>query len=92
MDIEEIENIVIECLKENLEYSGEEIPTINKNTKPVSDINGFDSLRTVEMLVAAGEKLGLELSPKAFSGIKFEDADISTIATAINKAKQEANK
>ena len=88
MDIERIEDILIECLKENFKLSNEEIPSINKNTKLARDLNGFGSLRAVEVLILVGEKLGCELSAhKIFSEIKFEDADISTIAVAINKVK-----
>lgn len=92
MDVEKIENIFIECLKENLELSGDKIPSINRNTKPC-DLNGFESLRTIEVLVLVGERLDCELSAhKVFSEIKFEDADVSTIVAAIDKLRKKAKK
>lgn len=93
MSIEKIEYIFIECLKKNLELSEGEIPPINKNTKLACDLSNFDSLRTVEVLILVGEKLGCELpAHKVFSEIKFEDADVSTIAAAIDKVRKKTKK
>lgn len=93
MSIEELQNIVIECLRENLELSGEEIPPITKNTRPACDLSGFDSLRTIEVLVALEEKIGCDLPPdKIFSGMKFEDATVSTITRAIDQFEKEVSK
>lgn len=93
MSIEELQKVVIECLRENLKLSGEEIPLITKNTKPACDLSGFDSLRTIEVLVALEEKIGCDLPPdKIFSAIKYEDATVSAITIAIDKVEKEASK
>jgi Phosphopantetheine attachment site. len=93
MDILELEQIVIDCLVENLELSGESVPPITKTTKPACDISGFDSLRTIEVLVALEEKVECELPPdKIFSGKKFEDITVSTIASSIYEVKKESKK
>ncbi|MFL0800728.1 MAG: acyl carrier protein [Agarilytica sp.] len=93
MDIPEIEQVVIDCLVENLELSGEPVPPITKATKPACDISGFDSLRTIEVLVTLEEKVECELPPdKIFSGKKFEDMTVSNIANSIYEVKKESIK
>jgi|GEM_PF-2647959 len=89
----EIEKIVIACIQENLELSGETVPALNGSTKPATDLSGFDSLRTLEVLVNIEEKLSCELPPdKVFTGMKFEDITISDLADAIQKVKKEGEK
>ena len=84
------ERIVIKCIQENMELSGEPVPQIAKSTKPACDLSGFDSLRTLEVLVSIEEKIGCELPPdKIFSDIQFEDVTVSTIVNAIIKIKKE---
>jgi len=91
MGLQELENIVIECLKENLELSGEAVPLITKNTKPACDLSDFDSLRAIEVLVSIEEKVGCDLPPdKIFFDKKFDDITVSSIAEAIDKVKKES--
>jgi len=90
MSLQEIEDVVIHCLKENLELSGEPVPPITSSTKPACDLRGFDSLRTIEVLISIEEKVGCDLPPdKIFSGTKFEDITVSSIAIAIDKVKED---
>jgi len=92
MSTEELERIIIDCLKENLELSGEPVPPIDRNTKPASDLGGFDSLRTIEVVVTLEEKLECDLPPeKLFEDKKFDDISVKGIALAIEdliKAKK----
>ncbi|SEL65634.1 acyl carrier protein [Nitrosovibrio tenuis] len=91
MNLEELEIIVIQCLRENLELSGDPIPIITSSTKPAHDFIGFDSLRTIEVLISIEEKVGCELPPeKIFSDKRFEDITVSSIANAIYQIKKEA--
>ncbi|MBT2970507.1 MAG: acyl carrier protein [Candidatus Thiodiazotropha sp. (ex Ctena orbiculata)] len=91
MSLHEIEDIVIQCLKENLELSGEAVTTITRSTKPANELSGFDSLRTLEVLISIEEKLGCELPPeKVFTGIKYDDLTVSMLAKAIDEVKKEA--
>ena len=64
MELSELENIVIQCLQENLELSGETVPPISRNTKPACDLSGFDSLRTIEVLINLEDKLNCDLPPE----------------------------
>ena len=90
MSESELEQIVLACLQENLELSGEAVHTINRHTKPATDLNGFDSLRTLEVLISIEEKLDCELPPdKVFSGLNFEDITVSAMVAAIQKATKE---
>ncbi|MEQ8289309.1 MAG: acyl carrier protein [Gammaproteobacteria bacterium] len=92
MKLAEIEKIVIQCLVENLKLSGEPIPNITPDTKPGCDLSGFDSIRTLEVLINIEEKLNCELSPdKVFLDKKMEDVAVSTIAKTIHKIKKELN-
>ncbi len=91
MSLRDIAKVVIQCLKENLEFSGEPVLNITRNTKPANDLSGFDSMRTLEVLVNIEEKLGCELPPdKVISGNKHDDLTVSMLAEAIEKIKKEA--
>jgi acyl carrier protein len=80
------EQIVIDCLIENFELSGEPVPTITPDTKPALDLDGFDSLRTIEVIVTIEEKLECDLPPeKIFENKKFEDYSVKNIADAIDE-------
>lgn len=93
MGISELEQVVIDCLIENLELSGEPVPPITKATRPACDISGFDSLRAIEVLVTLEEKVGRDLPPdKIFSGKKFDDVTVSTIAQSIYELKEGSKK
>ncbi len=89
MGAQEIEEVVIRCLQENIEFSGETVPTITGNTKPASDISGFDSLRALEVLISIEEKLGWELNPgQVFAGNSLENITVTSIALAIKKIEE----
>ena len=91
MAILDIEQIVIDCIRENLELSGDVVPTITRNTHPANDLSGFDSLRTLEVLIAIEEKLECELPPdKVFSDMRFEDTTIGSLVSVIQKIKRES--
>lgn len=90
MNLQELEDFVIQCLKENLELSGEPVPEITKSTKPATDLSGFDSLRAIEVLIALEEKIGCDLPPeKVFSNQKFEDITVSSLVSAIDTIRKE---
>ena len=93
MVLSEIEDVVIHCIKDNLELSGESVVPITKNTKPARDLKGFDSLRTLEVIVSIEEKIGCELPhDKIFSGKKIEDITVTSIANAIDEVRKEVVK
>ncbi|MEW8051119.1 MAG: acyl carrier protein [Candidatus Thiodiazotropha sp.] len=86
----DIEQIVIACIRENMELSGEVVPIITMNTNPANELSGFDSLRTLEVLIGIEERLECELPPdKVFSGMSYEDITVSSLVSAIQKIKQE---
>lgn len=57
----EIEQQLLQCIKENLEESKNEIPTLEANTEIFTAIDGFDSLRAIEILIKMESVLGCEL-------------------------------
>ena len=86
METEALEQIVIDCLKENLELSDEPVPLITPHTKPASDLNGFDSLRTIEVIISLEEKLNCDLPLEKIVGSKkFEEVSVKDIAQTIDK-------
>lgn len=86
MTIEALEQIVIGCLKENLELSGEPVPPITGDTRPASDLGGFDSLRTIEVIVSLEDKFACDLPPeKIFGNRRLEDMSVRSIALAIDE-------
>ncbi|PTQ98737.1 phosphopantetheine binding protein [Nitrosomonas nitrosa] len=93
MTIQELEYIVIQSLRDNLELSGESIPDITNSTKPASDLAGFDSLRAIEVLMSIEEKIECELPPeKIFSNINLEDITVSSMVRSIYQFTKEKTK
>lgn len=86
-----IEEIVIRCIRENLEYSDEPVPAITGDTKPSCDLAGFDSLRTIEVLMNIEEKLGHEIhAEKLLFNNNYEEITVSMLARAIEDAIKES--
>jgi len=84
MGIEQIELEIINCIKVNIEDSGEEIPDINKKTGVFTGIAGFDSLRAIEVLISLEEVFGCELPPeKVFTKKPPGTDDIGDVAKAV---------
>lgn len=90
MEIKELEDLVIDCIKQNIEDSEEEIPEITSTTGVFTGIAGFDSLRAIEVLVTLEDKLGKELSPDNIFVSKPAGSDrVCDIAKAIKAALDE---
>lgn len=86
MNLQQLELDIIECLTDNIRSSGEAVPTITSTTAPQRDIAGFDSLRTLEILIELEEKLGQELPPeKVFLSPYHSDQTVADLAKAIYK-------
>lgn len=84
MDLIQIELDLIEYLVDNIKKSGEVVPTITRDTAPLSDILGFDSLRTLEILIELEEKFGCDLPAEKFFDIPHpERQSIADMAKTI---------
>ena len=82
----EIEKKIIDCIIQNIGMSGEKIPDITGETVLLRDIDGFDSLRTLEVLTELGADLDLEIPLEiAFSNSDHQSLDISGMARNIKK-------
>ena len=57
---------VIEVVRQVQEASGRAVGDIRPDTRPVGDIDGFDSLSGVEASALLSEALGFEVSDNAF--------------------------
>lgn len=84
METSEIEKKIIDCIIRNIGMSGERIPAITEATVPFRDIDGFDSLRIIEVIVDLEVALDIGLQPKElFSGSDPQSLDISGISRII---------
>ena len=64
MEIEEIKKSLIECITKNLVESKNEVVALDGDTVLLNDIDGFDSLRAIEVLVDFEEIVNTELPPE----------------------------
>lgn len=62
----EVRSALFGAIKELQEKSGDPVPEITNDTRPVEDIEGFDSLRCLEVEVLMCEQLGVELNDIPF--------------------------
>lgn len=86
MNTAEIEEKIITCLQENIELSDEPVPELTRNTAPLRDISGFDSLRSLEVLVELSEIFGCELTAnKLFPTKDASSVEICMLAQTIGK-------
>jgi acyl carrier protein len=84
MDIKTIELEIINCIKGNIEDSGDEVPEINRGTGVFTGIAGFDSLRAIEVLISLEEVFDCELPPeKVFVKKPPGTDDIGDVAKAV---------
>ena len=95
MDKSEITEKLIYSIAEVQKMSGRPLEAINSATKPVGDIQGFDSLNGVEAAVILSESLGCELPAETlFISKKGKRAlSIAEIAADVSKIiKEEKDK
>jgi len=93
MDLEKIESKLISCIRNNIEESGEEVTDITCETVLLDGIQGFDSLRAIEVLIDLEEVFGCELSPEAVFLKKPPEKDtIEDIANAIKDIVDQGGK
>jgi hypothetical protein len=58
MSLEEIEGLVLEVLKQVQELSGREWAGLSAGNKPIGELDGFDSLCSIEATIMVEQKLG----------------------------------
>ena len=61
MDRERVEGVVIDAVKQVQETSGQKTGPIGSDTKPLQDIDSFDSYCGVEAALFISESLGCEI-------------------------------
>lgn len=84
MEMKQLELKLIDCIRANIEESGDDIPNILGNTVLQDGIPGFDSLRAIEVLIELESELGCELPPeKVFVKKPPEKDTIQDVAKAI---------
>ena len=84
MDMRQLELKLIDCIKMNIEQSGDEIPDISIDTVMQDGIPGFDSLRAIEVLIDLESELECELPPeKIFVKKPPEKDSIQDVAKAV---------
>ncbi len=79
MDIKEIKNILMKSISEIRELNGFKDELINNKTKPLTDLNGFDSLNAFEVTTNICEKTGFNVDVQIF-GISCDNKDSSQIS------------
>jgi acyl carrier protein len=58
MQVHEVESALVEILRDVQKKSGRECGELNSHSRPLGDLEGFDSLSAVEVTVAVEQKLG----------------------------------
>lgn len=66
MDVQQVRSAVIETLREIQSQSGRRIAPIGDNTRPIGDLEGFDSLNAEEAATMLCERLGVEIEDNPF--------------------------
>jgi len=93
MNMSEIEQKVIDLLMVNISNSGYKVPEINTDTDFFQDIEEFDSIRAVELLVELSEEFKCELLPKdMYTTVDTGKVNISDLALDIKKALEQKYK
>ena len=86
MELNQIELVVINSIRVNLEDSGDEVPEINRDTELFNGGFGVDSLRAIEVLVGLEDVFEHELPPdKVFVKDPSGTDTIGDIAVAIKE-------
>jgi acyl carrier protein len=83
----EVEAALIEAIRECLEASGKAVDEITSETIPLENLNGFDSLCAVEVLVEIETRFGLTAESDVFvdgTGSKASKRTIKEIAEVLN--------
>jgi len=89
MNQEEIEALLIKVVNAIQKQSGRADAVVSEETRPVVDIEGFDSLNGVEATVDVIDQLELELE---FNNVFVEDGEALTIHQAAKRIGKCANK
>ncbi len=66
MDRKEIKSILVRCIEEIQELNGLPLSDVRDSTCPVGDLEGFDSLIMIELVVRLSIIIGLELDDEIF--------------------------
>jgi len=66
MDRRDTKTILVRCIKEIQELNGLPISDVQDSTCPVEDLEGFDSLIMIELVVQLSSLIGLELEDEIF--------------------------
>jgi len=69
MKKKEIEQMLINVVRELQELSGRDMVEISTGTRPIEDVPGFDSLNCVEATIDAASRLGEEVN---FNNVFFD--------------------
>ena len=86
MELNQIELVVINSIRDNLEDSGDEVPEINIDTELFNGGFGIDSLRAIEVLVGLEDVFKHELPlDKVFVKDPSGTDTIADIAVAIKE-------
>ena len=89
MDKDQAMQQVIGAICQVREYSGKGSAQMGPNTRPLRDLDDFDSLSGVEATVLLSECVGLELPDHLFSGSKGQRVpSITEIADTVIQATQ----
>jgi acyl carrier protein len=95
MDQDTIERQLMEAIRVCMETGGRECPQLTGDTVPLKDLQGFDSLCAIEVLVDLESRLGKELGEDLFavgSRKTAKQRSLRDVAEAILKGEKSAKK
>jgi acyl carrier protein len=83
MDRDSVRDFLVKVIAEVQEQSGREIASFDDDTKPFSDLEGFDSLNGEEVTILLREELSFPEDVNPFDSDNEEELTIGQIADHI---------
>lgn len=92
MDRDEVRNLLVKAIAEIQHKSGRPVDTIDDEMRPMSDLEGFDSLNSEEVTVILLEDLVFDEDVNPFAGDDGGELTIGQIADRLAKISKRKEK
>jgi len=83
MEVADVEQHLMSCIRSNIEESGGDAPAISRDTGIQDEIAGFDSLRAIEVLIELEAEFDCELPPEKVLSKTREDNTVANVSQNI---------
>jgi hypothetical protein len=92
MDRDEVRELLVKAIAEIQHQSGRAVDTLDDEMRPISDLEGFDSLNSEEVTVILLEDLVFEEDVNPFAGDDGAELTIGQIADRLAKISKRKEK